>query len=192
MNSAFVNAGMATVRSARSLWGQTAFLRRANPRDWLKSVAVIAAFGTAGAATSSYGLYLDTDEIRCLPEFLYAAYPRNGEPLKRGDVVSFIASRDEMLGLFAGKRIAKIVMAMPGDNVVSNESGVYINSVFIASRSPISLVNLSEKGGEPISTNRMLGQDEIFVMGTMPRSFDSRYFGVIQASHVDKFVKPLL
>jgi len=190
--SRVISAGMAAVRPMRYLWGRTEFLRHASPLDWIKSIAVIAAFGAAGAATSSYGLYLDTDEVRCLPEFLYAASPRNDAPLKRGDVVSFIASRDEMLGLFAGKRIAKIVMAMEGDVVVSDESGVYINGKFIAARSPISLVKLGEKKKVPISTNRVLGQDEIFVMGTMPRSFDSRYFGVIQGAHVDKFVIPLI
>lgn len=190
--SVIANSGVAAVRSARHFWDRTAFLRQASPLDWIKSVAVIAAFGVAGAATSSYGLYIDTDDVRCLPEILYWAAPRNDAPLKHGEVVSFVASRDEMLGLFAGKRIAKVVMGMPGDLVVSDEMGVYINGKFIASRSPISLANLAKKGEVPISTNRVLGKDEIFVMGTMPRSFDSRYWGVLKSSHVDKFVTPLL
>ena len=127
-----------------------------------------------------------------MPEYLYAAEPRDGAGIKRGDVVSYVAATDEMLGLMAGKRIAKVVMGVPGDYVVSNESGVTINGKFIAARSEQSLVNMAKKGVKPISMDRALLPGEIFVMGTLPRSFDSRYWGPMQASHIDKFVTPLL
>lgn len=184
----------ATIGSVKYAWGRTAFLRNASPKDWLKSAIVIGVLLGAGAATSSYGLYIDTDEIRCLPEILYAASPRNEKSIKHGDVVSFMAGRDEMLGLFAGKRIAKVVMAMTGDHVRSDERGVYINGAFIAGseRSPISLENMKKKGVYPVTVDAVMKKNEIFVMGTMPRSFDSRYWGVMQESHIDKFVKPLI
>jgi conjugal transfer pilin signal peptidase TrbI len=180
--------------SLKYAWGRTAFLRQASPKDWLKSSIVIGVLFGAGAATSSYGLYIDTDEIRCLPEILYAASPRNEKEIKHGDVVSFMAGRDEMLGLFAGKRIAKVVMAMRGDHVRSDERGVFINGAFVAGseRSQISLENMKKKGVSPVTVDAVMKKNEIFVMGTMPRSFDSRYWGVMQESHIDKFVKPLI
>ena len=184
--------GQRGMRGAVHLWERTAFLRYASPKDWLKSLVVIGSLVAAATAVSEYGIYIDTSEVRCMPEYLYAAEPRDGAVLKRGDMVSFVAAKDEMLGLMAGKRIGKIVMAMQGDHVLSDATGVRINGKLVATRSDLSLENMRKKGAEPVSTNRVLAAGEIFVMGTLPRSFDSRYWGPMQDSHIDKFVTPLL
>lgn len=184
--------GVRFVQASVRLWERTAFLRYASPKDWIKGVAVIVTITAAATAFSEYGIYLDSSEVRCMPEYLYAARPRDGAELKAGDIVSFVAAKEEMMGLMAGKRIGKLVMAIAGDRVLSNEHGVTINGKLIALRSDISLANMAKKGFSPVSTDRVMAKGEIFVMGTMPRSFDSRYWGPMQASHIDKFVTPLL
>ena len=193
MNLSISNVMMSwVVKPLGHLWRRTEFLRYATPRDWAKSFLVIGAFMAVATATSAYGLFLDLSEVRCMPEYLYAAEPRDGAAIKRGDVVSYVAATDEMFGLMAGKRIAKVVVGVAGDRVVSNEHGVTINGKFIAPRSEQSLINMAKKGVVPISMDKVLAQDEIFVMGTLPRSFDSRYWGAMKASHIDKFVTPLI
>lgn len=160
--------------------------------EWFKCVLVIAAFGIFGKVFSEYGIYLDISDLRCLPEYLYAAQPRAGARLEKGQVVSFVASRDEMMGWYSGKRIAKLLIAKEGDHVQSDESGVRINGELIAVRSNITLGKIEARKGNPVSINRILTHGEIFLMGTQPRSFDSRYWGVMQDSHIDKLVTPLI
>lgn len=141
--------------------------------------------------SSYFGLFIDISEIRCLPEVVYVGYPRP-ENLSRGDVVSFVASRHLMFGAFNGHRIAKIVVAMAGDSVHSDESGVTVNGKKIAERNPHTLERMQVRGFTPLNMDRVLKPGELFVMGVMPRSFDSRYWGVVQDRAVDRLVKPLL
>lgn len=169
-----------------------AFLFRASQKELIRAGSVVAILGALGLMfNTQYGIFLDVAETRCLPEYLYVGYPR-GEELHRGDVVSFKANEHVMFNLMTGNRIAKVISGMAGDHVVSNSDGVFINGKLIAKRNPISLKNLAAKGKKPVDMDRVLEPGELFVMGTLPRSFDSRYWGVLRASTVDRLVKPLI
>ena len=169
------------------------FLTHAPKREYRRAGIVIIAIAVFGwMFNTHFGLYLDLSEIRCMPEHLYAGYPRTDAPLKAGDVVSFKASNRVMLDLMTGKRIAKIVAATAGDHVVSNENGVWINGKPVLERNPISLEKLAEKHKTPVNLNKVLEPGELFVIGTLPRSFDSRYWGVLPERYVDRKVLPIL
>jgi len=169
-----------------------AFLFNASQRELITAGSIVAILGALGLVfNTQYGVFLDMAETRCLPEYLYVGYPREAE-LKRGDVVSFKANDQIMFNIMTGKRIAKMIAGMPGDHVVSNSSGLFINGKFIAKRHPISLKNLAAKGKQPMDMDRVLAPGELVVIGTLPRSFDSRYWGVLPASTVDRMVKPIL
>ncbi|TXH34438.1 MAG: hypothetical protein E6Q94_04705 [Burkholderiaceae bacterium] len=188
---------LSTVRSPvsfvrKAVLPHFAFLFRATRRELITAGTVVVMLGSAGLFfNTQYGMFLDMAETRCLPEHLYLGYPRDAE-LKRGDVVSFKANDRIMFNIMTGKRIAKVIAGMPGDHVVSNSSGLFINGKFIAKRHPTSLKNLAAKGKQPVDIDRVLAPGELVVIGTLPRSFDSRYWGVLPASTVDRMVKPLL
>jgi len=175
-----------------SILPHLAFLFKASRKELITAGTVVAMLGAVGLVfNTQYGMFLDMAETRCLPEHLYLGYPMEGE-LERGDVVSFKANDRIMFSMMNGKRIAKMIAGMPGDHVVSNSSGLFINGKFIAKRHPTSLKNLAAKGKQPVDIDRVLAPGELFVIGTLPRSFDSRYWGVLPASTVDRMVKPLL
>lgn len=188
---------MSTLRSPvkfvrESVLPHFAFLFEATQKELITAGTVVAMLGAVGLVfNTQYGMFLDIAETRCLPEHLYLGYPREAE-LKRGDVVSFKANDRIMFNIMTGKRIAKVVAGMQGDHVVSNSSGLFINGKFIAKRHPTSLKNLAAKGKKPVDMDRVLATGELVVIGTLPRSFDSRYWGVLPASTVDRMVKPLL
>jgi len=168
------------------------FLVEVPQRERQRAVLVALAIGAAGwVFNSRFGLFLDVAPTRCMPEWLYLGYPMS-RGLERGDVVSFRADSRMMFDLMTGQRIAKIVAAMPGDHVSSTAAGVFINGRKAAERHDHSLSRLAALGQRPIDVERVLQAGEIFVLGSLPRSFDSRYWGVMPVARVDRFVKALL
>jgi conjugal transfer pilin signal peptidase TrbI len=162
------------------------FLITASRADLWRSGVVVAVLGLAGFVfNSEFGLYVDFSEIRCLPERLYLGYPR-AERLKKGSLVSFRSTSRDMLDLMTGKRVVKQVAAVAGDHVVSHSGGVFINGELVANRNPISLSNIARAGRTPVDVDRVLQEGELFLMGTLPRAFDSRYWGVISSSRIDR------
>ena len=169
-----------------------AFLTKASKQEWIKAGVFASVAGAVSIVFSSYfGIYVDTSETRCLPEVVYVGYPRS-ETLNRGDVVSFIADRNVMFGAFKGHRVAKIVVGMAGDRIQSDEFGVVVNGRKVADRSTETLGRMNARGFVPINMDRTLQPGELFVMGVLPRSFDSRYWGVINERSVERLVKPLI
>jgi conjugal transfer pilin signal peptidase TrbI len=177
--------------AARAL-ARLQFLVEVPRRDLQRALLVAMVIGFFGwVFNTRFGLFLDVAETRCMPERLYLGYPM-ARNIQRGDVVSFKADNRMMFDLMTGYRITKIVAAMPGDHVRSSEAGVFINGQKVAERHPQSLDRLTQLNKVPIDLDRVLMAGEIFVLGTLPRSFDSRYWGVIPEARVDKFVKALL
>lgn len=167
------------------------FLLKAPRGELVRAAAVVAIIGLFGLMFNTrFGVFLDVAETRCMPERVYLGYPRT-EKLERGDIVSFRANNRQMFDLMTGNRIAKIIAGIPGDHVVSNRDGAFVNGVQVGERNPISLKNLAAKGKTPIDIDRVLLPGELFVVGTLPRSFDSRYWGVLPEASVDRMVKAL-
>ena len=167
------------------------FLFKATRPELIRAGAVVLVFGIFGLMfNTQFGVFLDLSETRCMPEHVYLGYPRRDE-LERGDIVSFRASNRIMFDLMSGKRIAKIIAGVAGDYVTSNENGAFVNGVKVGERNPISLQNLNAKNKSPINMDRVLLPGELFLVGTLPRSFDSRYWGVASALSVDRLILPI-
>lgn len=81
---------------------------------------------------------------------------------------------------FQSPFIIKQVSGMPGDWIMANESGIFINGIYQINTAPI----LKHKGISlkplPFTYHHKLESDEYFVLGITRTSYDSRYFGVIK------------
>lgn len=76
--------------------------------------------------------------------------------------------------------LLKMIKATVGDLVVENSLGVQINGVAIPYSAPLigsGLISYTANG-------ERLKKDEFFVMGTNPRSFDSRYYGPVNRFNI--------
>lgn len=88
--------------------------------------------------------------------------------------------------------LLKKIAATAGDLVNTNREGVHINGISIKNTKVFEFGSHRERlNFTPM--NRILEKNEIFVVGEHPKSFDSRYFGVIDInkSRVKK-IKPIL
>lgn len=70
------------------------------------------------------------------------------------------------------------MVAANGDFVRVDKNGVFINKILVKNST---IFKFDTKGNplQNVNINRKLRTNEIFVMGDHKRSFDSRYFGII-------------
>ncbi len=76
------------------------------------------------------------------------------------------------------EKLLKKVVATKNDLVVVNETGVYVNGTLLENSKIFSF----DTKGNPLKRaelNKILNENEIFAMGEHIRSYDSRYFGII-------------
>lgn len=79
--------------------------------------------------------------------------------------------------------LVKLRMAGPGDKVAFSAEGLRVNGVLLPQSKRQPDIPHWVQDGE-----RVLGPDEVLVMGTVPRSFDSRYFGPVSLSAGRRFI----
>ena len=84
--------------------------------------------------------------------------------------------------------IIKRVLALPGDRVDIKNDRLYVNGQFI---DKLYLLPRLKKKPQSFDTSYILPEKMIFVFGAHPRSYDSRYWGLINIYNVLGHAKPL-
>ncbi|MDO8418240.1 MAG: signal peptidase I [Agitococcus sp.] len=84
--------------------------------------------------------------------------------------------------------IIKRVLALPGDRVDIKNDRLYVNGQFI---DKLYLLPRLKKKPQSFDTSYILPENRIFVFGAHPRSYDSRYWGLINIYNVLGHAKPL-
>ena len=88
--------------------------------------------------------------------------------------------------------LLKRLVAVAGDRVTINATGVEVDGVRLANSTPL----LCDGSGRPLQAcvlDRVLEPNEVLLMSDYnPASFDSRYFGPIKATSVESVVLPVL
>ncbi|WP_258570043.1 signal peptidase I [Burkholderia sp. MBR-1] len=134
-------------------------------------------------------LYFEAQDVACLPWDVYVPASGPGTVIHHGDIVRFRARG--LAPLFKdGTPMAKMAVGLPGDRISVHEDRVYVNGKYWGSLA-IGLRRLQKPPGY-WDRDLTVGKGEIFVLGTEPRSFDSRYWGVIHEDQVDGTLSVLL
>ena len=183
-------------------------------QDWKKPLLFGAAAFTVlfcfqAVLASHWRLGLDANTARCLPFYLYLMYEGDTANIKPGEFIRFDPEKRmyvEGVGLLnRGKEVIKIVAAIEGDTVQVTQDSILINGAALHD-SPLRLAGteLEQRGINPITVKPLrvpassfertvvVPQGQLFVVGTVLRSFDSRYWGTIPTSVVKARVRPLL
>jgi len=89
--------------------------------------------------------------------------------------------------------LAKPIAARPGDNLELSAAGMAVNGRVLPNTVPL----VKDTAGRPLSHwpfgKYVVAPDTVWVASSYsPRSFDSRYFGPVEASQVREHVRPLL
>lgn len=158
------------------------------------AIAVVMAVGAcmypaANWLHARYRISIDLSSIRCLPERVYLVKIDNSFRPQRGEVVAFKAPHGLMLPQFDGKIIAKLVAGVPGDRVLIKNDRAYVNGQFIGE-----LILNGKLGKSPGAFDRdeIVPEGKLFVIGTLPRSYDGRYWGFLNQDVLIGHVTPLL
>lgn len=136
-----------------------------------------------------YQIGLDIAPTRCMPERLYWIKLGAPKAVQRGDVIAFIAPKGLMVEPFEGKMIAKQVAGLPGDTVRVANDRAYVNGKYIGD-----LVLNQKLGRGPGDFDRVevVPPGKLFVIGTLPRSYDGRYWGFLDQRDLAGSVTPLI
>ena len=124
---------------------------------------------------------------------------QKGQPVGRGDLVAFIMRRDYVERVQpghlhrdyadVGNRWMKRIVGVPGDHIVIKEDEVYINGQSVGRGFGI------DRYGQRIdlaSLPEVIPEGEYYVALPHPRSFDSRYYGLIRKADILGTVTPLI
>lgn len=133
-----------------------------------------------------YSLGLVPGDIpRCLPGRLYLI-AKGQLPQRRLDLVAFTTT-EQQRPYPVGRRFVKIVAGLPGDRVEidANCRGALYGPDYaysFALEAPV----LRRLGREcrDFQASYVIPEAYFFVMGTLPDSFDSRYWGLVAAAQV--------
>ena len=163
-------------------------------RDGLHSLIALALLAPAIAWFAQHYRILDERTVgeRCLPYRFYLLHlSEHGE--QRGDYVAFSAERMEPF-YPAGTLVAKQVIGVPGDHVLVNANGVWVNEQFWGALQHVKaggrLWRLGHRPEEYVRDERV-PPHQLWVMGTHPRSFDSRYWGYVSDEQIVGRAVPL-
>lgn len=150
------------------------------------------AYLIAGSAVSvfreHYRIGVDIDPVRCLPEHVYLVKLVPPKELHAGEFVAFFAPHGLMLPRFDGKMIAKEVAGLPGDRIVVRNDRAFVNGKFVGQ-----LILNGKLGRGPGGFDRAetVPPGKVFLVGTLPRSYDSRYWGFLDQRFLVGTVDPL-
>lgn len=153
-----------------------------------------------------YGHYnFEINKTESLPAGIYHICRNN--VISRNDIVVFCPPYNDFFkfaekqGYWGGLELVcsnqtpkymKKAVGIPGDNIVINLSGVYINNNKIKNSEPYQKI-LTDKIFHNYSKNITLKDNEYFLMSDYNRlSYDSRYFGIITKQDILYKVKPFI
>lgn len=135
----------------------------------------------AGYAADRYGLAIDPQTVRCLPEVRAVLLDRVAKPQDRGDLVLFEAQGLEP-AFQDGTLLVKLMAGLPGDWVEISTTGVRINGQLVAEGLDLA----TRLGHTPADFARQyqIPDGHFLPLGTARASLDGRYYGPIAADRI--------
>ena len=158
------------------------------------AVVALLVFGFVGLMNTKFSPILYYNQSASIPKGLYYSTSYDGT-IEKGDIVVFNPPPD--VAQFAFERgylphnypMMKKVAATGGDEVLSTKDTFFAAGICLG---PISPVDSDGRELKPYPYNHYIVKDnEIIVVGTHEKSWDSRYYGPIPTDRVITKVKPL-
>ncbi len=153
-------------------------------RSWIKAMGGVLMLSLPGLfALQRFTIGIDIQQIRCLPSDsrFYLIDHVDLEP-HRGDRIAF--RTDERMMPFFNERtvMVKAVAGVPGDLVALVDEDLRVNDITVSKGLPHDLKGPLQHGAwiKP----RALQSGEWVVIGHHPLSFDSRYWGIVDQTHL--------
>lgn len=150
------------------------------------AVALVIVYVPLAWFSGQYRIVYDSIKgANCLPYSVFVVDLKN-RSIRRGDYLAFVSR--QMEPFYAdGTPVVKLVAGVPGDHVQVNAAGVSVNG-----QQRGTLLHLQD--GEKlwrmgrrltdVARDEVIPPGRVWMMGTHPRSYDSRYWGYISDEQV--------
>ncbi|NVP00690.1 signal peptidase I [Photobacterium damselae subsp. damselae] len=136
---------------------------------------------------SNINLYVDTQKEKCLP-YTYYLFIKGVSEYKSGSIYSF---ESKNIPFFKdGSRLGKILLAKEGDLITINKDGLFVNEHLITKDTLVHAKKLNKEVSS-FYTSYTIPKGKLFMYGTAPNSFDSRYYGLIDSKSLTGRLIPL-
>lgn len=125
---------------------------------------------------------VDIQEIQCLPYDFFMVGQKVPAMVERGKIYQYTASGLEPV-VKDGTPMVKIAAAVAGDEVVVTADGVSINGTFWG---PLNPIVLEKTGKTPtgVQASYVVPKGKVLMLGTLPRSYDGRYWGLVDSKQI--------
>jgi conjugal transfer pilin signal peptidase TrbI len=135
----------------------------------------------AGYAAGRYGLAIDPQTVRCLPEVRAVLLDRAATPKDHGDLVLFEARGLEP-AFTDGTLLVKLMAGLQGDWVEISTTGVRVNGQLVAEGLDLA----TTLGHAPADFTRQyqIPEGHFLPLGTARASLDGRYYGPIATDRI--------
>lgn len=138
---------------------------------------------------SAWHLNVAPQAVKCLPETYFLVKQSIPERIERGKVYTYRSKGLEPL-LPDNVNMGKIAAGVPGDVVRISAAGISINGQHWGDLNP----EVVAKAGldlEALFTQYTIPDGKYLMLGTLPRSYDGRYWGLVDAQQVTGRAYPL-
>lgn len=155
---------------------------RASYLMYLMAITAIVSVAVIEGVLSHWTIGVTGQVTKCLPGDVYLITKSVPAEFTRGQTIAYRSRGLEPL-LDDGAIVIKKVAGIPGDLVEVNAAGVFVNQRWWGRLNQKVLRNTGRSVND-VSMSYRLAEDQLLVLGTLPRSYDGRYWGPISRSQV--------
>lgn len=154
--------------------------KRWSPHTWLNIACVCGiVFILLGRhIEDNYRIGMVTANTQCIPGRYFWMWLDDDAVIERGETYVYRARGMEPI-LADGLMIVKLAAGLPGDRVRVNAEGIFINDKLWGPLNP----EVMKKAGltvEDVTTEYVVAEDELVMLGNLSRTYDARYTGPIK------------
>lgn len=128
--------------------------------------------------TACWSLGLDFAPLKCLNGTGFLIHNDRPSDIVRGRLYAY-HSHGLMPLLPDGSPVVKIAAALPGDVILVNAKGVFINGRWWGALNPITLAR-THRTVASVTRTFTIQPGQVLMLGDQPRSYDGRYWGPVQ------------
>ena len=161
---------------------------RASPQKRMKWFLMTVLLGALAVGAEvwfyhHYRIAWDRQIIKCM-DYRFLLVDLKDRALERDGLYAFKAGKQSVPIFTEGTLVGKYLKGLPGDEVeVRSEEVILINGKEVGRGMP-HLAGMTDDQRRKYFGKRCLGEDEYWMMGTKPLSFDSRYWGPIRSEQI--------
>lgn len=138
---------------------------------------------------SRWHIGVDPQVVKCLPWDYYLLYQRQPSEIAKNRIYRY-TSRQLGTVIPAGTQMVKYAAAIPGDIVRVDHTGIYINGNKWGDLNATTMEKTQTRMGDIVKTY-VVEEGQVLMLGTLPRSYDGRYFGTVSIKSIEGRAIPL-